>query len=123
MMTESAVTKKEPVATPTYRPCYDVTERDDALVVRADMPGVKAEQVDLQFHEGHLKIHARTEPRNYSGRPLWQEYGVGDYEWSLRLGDTIDVANIAAAYHDGVLTLTLPKQAKAQPRKIDVKAN
>ena len=57
------------------------------------------------------------------GRIRHQEYGVGDFRRSFRIGTGIDAATITANYRDGVLYLTLPKAKCAEPRKIDIRTN
>jgi len=107
-----------------YRPNVDILERVDELVVLADVPGVKADAIDVKFEDGILSIHAPAEPRRDEHRQcLLSEYGVGDYRRSFRLGEAIDPSKIAADYADGVLTLHLPKTEATKPRKIAVQAD
>ena len=96
----------------------------DELRVIADMPGAKAEDIDIHFEKGTLTLHARIEPRqredtNYLAR----EYAVGDYYRAFEVSERIDAGRISAEYSDGVLSLRLPKTEKARARKIEVRAN
>jgi HSP20 family molecular chaperone IbpA len=105
-----------------YRPHVDILEKDDELVVLADVPGATGEDIDVDFEEGNLTIHAKVKPRqDDSTEYLMHEYGVGDYYRTFRVSEAIDAAKITAEYADGVLTLHLPKAESTKPRKIDVK--
>lgn len=107
-----------------YRPNVDILEMPDELLLLADMPGVKSDEIDVRFEDGELTIHgpaaARQKPEtNY----LLMEYGVGDFYRTFRVSEQIDAAKIRAEYSDGVLRLHLPKVEAAKPRKIKVKVH
>ena len=104
-----------------YRPSVDILERADELLVRADVPGALGDDVDVDFEEGTLTIHARVKPRQEGTEFLVREYGVGDYYRTFHVSEAIDPEKITAEYADGVLTLHLPKAEVARPRKIEVK--
>jgi HSP20 family molecular chaperone IbpA len=108
---------------PYYRPNVDIYELADELIVQADMPGAKSDDIDIQFEDGSLTIHARV-PQRRSGdiNYLRQEYGVGDFYRTFRVSEHIDTTRISAEYTDGVLTLHLPKVEAVKPRKIKVNA-
>jgi len=104
-----------------YRPNVDIYELPDELVVLADMPGAKNDQIDIQFEDGSLTIHARVPDRHESQGPyLRKEYGVGDYYRTFRVSEHIDASRISAEYSAGVLMLHLPKAEAVKPRKIQV---
>ncbi len=106
-----------------YRPLVDIIERTKELLVVADMPGVKSGDIDIQFEDGALTIRGPVDERQpESGAPLLQEYGVGEYQRTFRVGESIDASRIAAEYSNGVLRLTLPKADAVLPRKIKVDA-
>jgi HSP20 family protein len=108
---------------PYYRPNVDIYELADQLVVQADMPGTKTDQIDIQFEDGSLTIHGRVPQRQESQGPyLRNEYGVGDFYRTFRVSEQIDASRISADYRDGVLTLHLPKTEALKPRKIKVAA-
>ncbi|MBX3404342.1 MAG: Hsp20/alpha crystallin family protein [Phycisphaeraceae bacterium] len=111
--------------TRTYRPAVDVIETADSLRLVADVPGARAESIDVRVEDGVLTIRAEVPRRDVQEGVQWRlrEYGVGAWERSFRLGDDVDSSRIEAACRDGVLTLTLPKAAHARPRKIEVRAN
>ena len=104
-----------------YRPNVDIYELPDELVVSADMPGAKNDEIDIRFEDGSLTIHARVPDRQASqGTYLRKEYGVGDYYRTFRVSEQIDASRITADYSAGVLTLHLPKIEAVKPRKIKV---
>lgn len=108
----------------TYRPNVDILESESELTLRADVPGVMPEDIDVQFEKGVLTLTARVRPRWNLEGAAWrlQEYGVGDFQRTFQVGDQIDSAGITAQYGDGILTLHLPKVAAVRPRRITVQA-
>jgi HSP20 family molecular chaperone IbpA len=108
---------------PYYRPNVDIYELADQLVVQADVPGTKDNEIDIHFEDGALTIHARVPARQDSQGPYSrQEYGVGDFYRTFRVSEQIDASRISAEYTGGVLTLHLPKVEAVKPRKIKVAA-
>ncbi len=106
-----------------YRPGVDIVEDAHELRILADMPGVSAESVDIDFQDGTLTIHGSVpNRRGESVKYLLEEYGIGDFYRVFQVGESIDATRIAAEYADGVLTVHLPKVESVKPRKISVKA-
>jgi HSP20 family protein len=115
-----AVTQTEKVS--TFLPVVDVMETADEYRVIVDVPGAKAEDIDVQFERGLLTIEARVATRrNEAKRFLLREYGVGDLRRTFRIGDGIAAERISAQVADGVLTLHLPKTEALKPHRIGVK--
>jgi HSP20 family molecular chaperone IbpA len=105
-----------------YQPLVDVLETPDAFVFQADVPGVKAEDVEISCEEGQIGIRAKVLPRQPQAQPyLDREYGVGDFYRSFVIGAPIKPEAIKAELKGGVLTLTVPKAESAKTRKIPVK--
>ncbi len=106
-----------------FRPNVDIYEEPEKLVVVADMPGVKSDELDVKFEDGLLTIHGHVAPRQPEKvRSAHAEFGVGDFFRTFRVSEQVDASQITADYRDGVLTLHLPKAAAAKPRKIAVQA-
>jgi HSP20 family protein len=106
-----------------YRPNVDILEKDDELLLLADVPGAKSDAVDIHFEDGELALHAKVEPRQAAEQHFYQEYGVGDFYRTFRISEAIDASKISAELNDGVLTLHLPKTESVKPRKIAVSTN
>lgn len=107
-----------------FAPAIDVSEKDDAYHIHADLPGVNKDDLDITFQDGVLTINAETsqeKKKEKEGRVIRQERRYGKFVRSMRLGDTVDADKIKADYKDGVLELVVPKAEKVKPRKIDVK--
>lgn len=105
----------------TYQPNVDILDRGTEVLFVADIPGARADGIDVTFEDGTLAVQAAVPPRELPGRPLRQEYGVGDYRRSFRLGDGFDPARISADYRRGVLTVRVPRLAAVLPRKVEVR--
>jgi HSP20 family protein len=106
----------------SYTPRVDILETEDELVLYADMPGVKPEDVDMDFENGELSIFGRCAPRQEQANFLLQEYGVGDYYRAFTISEQIDSEKISAELKHGVLTVHLPKSEAVKPRRIAVKS-
>jgi HSP20 family protein len=104
-----------------YRPNVDILEKQEELLVLADMPGVKGSEIDIRFEDGELSIYGPAPTRQEGARYLLQEYDVGDFYRTFRVSEHVDASKISAEYKDGVLMLHLPKVESAKPRKIKVK--
>ena len=107
-----------------YSPAVDIFENDAAITVLADMPGVKAQDLEIDLRDSVLTLTGRVAP---SDSPLQasvlREYQSGTYFRQFTLSETIDQAKIDAQLKDGVLRLELPKVEKARPRQITVRSD
>lgn len=106
----------------SYRPNVDVRDRGTEVVFVADMPGAKADSIEVTVDDGVLTLHASVPPRELPGRAVRQEYGIGDYRRQFRLGEGFDASRIEAAYAQGVLTVHVPRLAAVLPRRVEVRA-
>jgi HSP20 family molecular chaperone IbpA len=110
-------------STNVYTPDVDILEKDDSIIVLADIPGVRESNVDITLEKDVLSIYAKVEPEVPEKHQLLRaEYGVGDYQRSFTLSNEIDREKIEATVKNGVLRLVLPKAKPAQTRKIAVQA-
>jgi HSP20 family protein len=105
-----------------WRPALDVVENDDAYIVRASLPGLKAEDIDVNVEDDVLTIKAeRSEEHEESDEHyLMRERTYGAYRRSVRLPSGVDGDNTTAQFEDGVLTLTLAKREEFKPKRIEV---
>lgn len=96
----------------------DVSRTDGELLVQLDLPGVRADSIDLEVERDVLTVRAQRPARQEGVSPVVTERPTGTFTRRLQLGQNLDTDNISAHYTDGVLTLRLPVTAKAKPRKI-----
>ncbi len=107
-----------------YQPSVDVFEVDDAFVVQADMPGIKREELDIQFEEDVLTLSGeRKTNTDETARARLSERGHGGFVRKFVVPAGVDPEAIEASLADGVLTVKLPKKASLKPRRIEVKDN
>ena len=108
----------------TYVPDVDIYETADSLWLRADMPGVDEQSIEVNVNEGVLSIEGQVAIKEYENlAPVYTEYNVGNYSRRFTLANTIDTERISARMKNGVLELELPKAEKAKPRRIAISAN
>ena len=110
-----------PVDRLVFTPPIDIYETDAGLVLRADLPGVSLDTLELQVQDNKLTLFGRMEqvvPEN--ARLLHQEYETGDFLRSFILSDEVDHQHITAKLNNGVLEVVLPKADKPEPRRIPV---
>ena len=106
---------------PAALPAVDVFEDGSGITLLADMPGVPREQLELKVEGETLLIEGAVQPHTPEGlEPLYAEVRVPRYRRSFTLSRELDMTRIEANLKDGVLTLRIPKQAHAQPRRITV---
>ncbi|HME61009.1 MAG TPA: Hsp20/alpha crystallin family protein [Candidatus Binatia bacterium] len=101
-------------------PAVDIYETLDGLVVKADLPGVTKDGLDLRVENNLLTIRGRAS-HCAPGEMLYREYQLANFFRQFELSDRVDQQNISAELKHGVLTLNLPKAEEAKPRKIDVR--
>lgn len=98
----------------------NVHEQDDAYVLSALVPGLKAEDLNIQILDDVVRIDGEYKPDE--NEYLLNELPNGSFTRTLRLPSTIEADSVEAKITDGVLTLTLPKAESARPKKIQVTA-
>jgi HSP20 family molecular chaperone IbpA len=117
---DGAPNPPEEAKRPVCQPNVDIHESELGLVLRADLPGVTKETLDLVVEENILKIFGRSVTTlEDEAQRVHHEFRMGDFYRSFILGDEIDADNIKAELENGVLTLKLPKR-KVRPRRIEV---
>jgi len=104
-----------------YVPHVDVLENTEELLLVADIPGSKSEEIDVRYENGELTIHARVADRQPgNAKCLLRQYGVGHFNRVFQISEQIQADKITADYSCGVLTLHLPKVEAAKPHTIKV---
>jgi HSP20 family protein len=99
----------------------DVVETPEAFVVKAELPGIAKDKIEVSVEDRDVTIGAEfRDEQEVNGKALWQERSFGRISRAIRLPEAVD-ANAAQAKHvDGVLQLTLPKIAKANVKQITI---
>jgi HSP20 family molecular chaperone IbpA len=104
-------------------PAVDILEDARGITLLADMPGVSKESLDVRLDGDTLAIEGEVGISTPEGmRALWAEVNVPRFRRKFTLSRELDAGRIEANLKDGVLTLRIPKQAHAQPRRIAVNA-
>jgi HSP20 family protein len=106
----------------SFTPRCDIVETEDELVLYADLPGVRPEDVDVHLENGELELSAKCAPRQQPENYVSCEYGIGDFYRSFTLHESINAEKIAAEMKQGVLTVHLPKSEAVKPKRIAVKS-
>jgi HSP20 family protein len=113
-------------ATPTatvLRARIDVVERADAYEVRAELPGVRKTDIDIEVDGTRVSLKARVTPaseKKEGDKLIYSERSHESYERSFDLPEAVDPARAAARFEDGVLTLTLPKLEAARSTRVSI---
>ena len=100
-------------------PPVDIYETPESLVVIADLPGIDPAHLEVRVDQNILTLRGQTQYQ-MPGALRYREYTLVSFFRQFELGEQIDQDGIRADLKQGVLTLTLPKAAKAQPRAITV---
>lgn len=103
-------------------PPLNVFRDKDELVVRAELPGVKADTIHVSVERRRLTIEGERVPERPRGAFHRRERVFGKFSRTVTLPDDVDVEKAAAQWKDGVLTLRIPPVAAAKPRQITVQA-
>jgi HSP20 family protein len=106
-----------------WTPAMDMFDKGEKLVLQAELPGVPRENIDITLEKGILTIRGeRQAEETNEGEWLCCERPSGTFYRAIQLPAEVDVEAVSAEHKDGVLTVTLPKQAESQPQKVAVKA-
>ncbi len=106
---------------PVFTPAADIFEKDDALLVVCDMPGVPESDVDIDLKDDVLTITGRQSDQTpEQGQLAYRGYATGIYRRAFTLATDIDREKIKARLVNGVLSISLPKAESVRPRKIAV---
>jgi HSP20 family protein len=116
-------TGEETLAVADWAPAVDITEDDTEFVIKAELPGLKREEVKVTVEEGVLSISGerKTEKEEKNKKFHRVERSYGSFLRSFSLPEGADAAKVNAEFSDGVLNVHLGKTPKAQPKTIEVK--
>lgn len=105
-------------------PSIDVSETDSAVEAKVDLPGVMPAEIDIQLNANILTVSGeRKEEKEEKGKTYHRlERRAGNFSRAISLPCPVAEDEVAAEFHDGVLTITLPKTEQAKAHKIKVKS-
>jgi HSP20 family protein len=107
----------------SWSPAVDIYDKGAEVVIHAEIPGMKKEDIDVRVENNILTIRGKRERKEEVNEEGYfrAERTYGAFSRSFSLPTTVEIGKIAAEYKDGVLTLRLPKAEEAKPRQIEVK--
>ena len=105
-----------------WLPAVDIEETPDSLRVIAELPGIRKEDINVEYENGLLTIRGerRREEEKREKNFHRVERSFGTFMRSFRLPATVDAEKIVASYEDGVLRLEMPKHEESKPRRIAI---
>ena len=109
-----------------WLPPVDIFENDNhEIVIKAEMPGLKREDIDLRVENSTLTLRGERKRESEVKEDSYHrvERAYGTFSRSFSLPATVDAGKVTADYKDGVLTVVLPTREDAKPRQIQVKVN
>ncbi|AMU86008.1 Hsp20/alpha crystallin family protein [Dehalococcoides mccartyi] len=111
-----------PAGTEDWNISLDVVQRPDELVVKASIPGVKPETIDLAIEDNILTLRADRKPDFEDEKSVYlvQERPTGSFYRALRLPETVDGNKVQSTYENGVLTIVLPKAEEKKKKQIKI---
>ena len=111
----------EDLVSGTWVPPVDVAETQEKILVRAEVPGLKQEDIQIEFENGLLTIRGERKLEKQEGL-TWHrvERTYGAFSRSFTLPRTVDPEKIAATYREGILEIEVPKREEAKPKQIKI---
>jgi HSP20 family protein len=106
-------------------PPMDLVEAEDHFVLKADLPGLREGDVNIEVQDGTLTISGEREAEHQQRERGWYriERSFGSFNRSLTLPDGVDPDGIAASFSDGVLEVRIPKPEERKPRRISISSS
>ncbi len=117
-----AIWRRFPTMERDWTPAIEVLEKEDRYIVKAELPGIKKEDVEVSLHEDilTLKGEKKVETEGTEDDYRWTERSYGSFYRTVMVPAKVDSEKIEARYEDGVLEIDLPKVPEIKPKKITV---
>lgn len=114
--------RRQPSAEKAWAPAIDMIEKDDKFIVKAELPGMKKDEIDISVTGNTLTIKGEREAEEEIKEEDYCccERSYGSFFRSLAIPSSVDTERIEATYKDGVLEIALPKSPEVTPKKIGV---
>jgi HSP20 family protein len=115
----------EPRTARPWSPAVDIFETENELVLKADLPDINPEEIDVQVENQTLTVKGNRKFEQQSGKGGYHriERSYGSFVRTFAVPSTVDTQNVVAGYNNGVLTITLHKKETAKPRQVKVAVN
>jgi HSP20 family protein len=115
----------EPANGRPWVPPVDIVETENELIVKADVPDVKFEDIDVRLENGTLTLRGERKFEKTTDKGGYHriERSYGSFDRSFTLPDTVEAEHVKADYKNGTVTITLPKKEIAKPRQIKVEVS
>jgi HSP20 family protein len=124
---EDAVTRmmNEPRTARPWSPAVDIFETENELVLKADLPDINPEDIDVQVENQTLTVKGNRKFEQQTGKSGYHriERSYGTFVRTFAVPATVDTQNVVAGYNNGVLTITLHKKEAAKPRQVKIAVN
>ena len=110
-------------STGSWAPVVDIFENGDDLVIRAEVPGLEKDEIDIHVENNTLILRGeRKRESDFNQKDAYRlERSFGVFTRSFTLPKTVDASRIDASYRNGVFDVRLPKAEEAKPRQIEIK--
>ena len=107
-----------------FTPAFDVSETENELIVKAEVPGMDKKDINVNLSDGLLTITGEKhhEKKEESEKYHCFERRYGKFSRTMRLPSEVETEKVDAMYKDGVLTITLPKSETVKPKQIEIKS-
>lgn len=108
-----------------FNPAVDIVEEEDRYLIKADLPGMAENEIEVKVHDGVLVLSGKREETKEEQKEggFYRERRYGSFCRQFTLGSTVDAQKIEASYDKGVLTVSLPKKEETKPRQIEISNN
>ena len=117
-----AAQPREHVSQRVWAPTVDVFEDSDKIVIKADLPGIRQEDIDIEMTGDTLTLKGERKFEDEEKRDGYVrvERQYGAFQRSFTIGIPVESANVSATYRNGILELTIPKAEATKPKKVQV---
>jgi HSP20 family protein len=114
--------REEELFTGTWAPPVDISETKEKTVLKAELPGFEENQISLKFEDGILSLEGERKFEKENGDENYHrvERSYGKFVRSFTIPTNVDHEKIAASFHNGVLTVELPKREETKPKAIKI---
>ena len=113
----------EDITERNWLPAVDVEEKDGKYLIKADLPGMKKEDIHIELKNGYLKLKGERRSEHEDKKENYHriERTYGSFERNFRVPEGLTEKDVKARYHDGVLELSIPTPKTVTPKAIDIK--